>query len=223
MNRVIYDAPQKLLVTLPSVVELHPSFLVFAFSAAFTPGPNNIMIMASGLNFGVKASLPHFLGICFGFPSMILAVGFGLGYVFERYAWLHELIQFVGIVYLLYLAWLIFKASPRHERASVAKPLTFLQAALFQWVNPKAWIMGTSAIAAYTTVGADLHLQVLALVFVFWLMTFPSAGVWMMGGVWLQRVLTNPVHSRIFNAVMAVLLVASILPIAGELITKYVM
>ncbi|GHA05438.1 lysine transporter LysE [Arenicella chitinivorans] len=177
--------------------------------------------MASGLNFGVKASLPHFFGICFGFPSMILAVGFGLGYVFERYAWLHALIQLVGIVYLIYLAWLIFRAAPRHERKSISKPLTFLQAALFQWVNPKAWIMGTSAIAAYTTVGAELYLQVLVLVFVFWLMTFPSAGVWMMGGVWLQRVLTNPVHSRLFNVVMALLLVASVLPILAELIAKY--
>ncbi|MFQ3227120.1 MAG: threonine/homoserine/homoserine lactone efflux protein [Porticoccaceae bacterium] len=203
-------------------VEIHPSLIPFAIAAAFTPGPNNIMIMASGLNFGWRASMPHFFGICFGFPSMFLAVGFGLGYLFERFELLHEFIQIAGILYLLYLAWRIANAAPTALDAEHAsRPLSFIQAALFQWVNPKAWIMGTSAIAAYTTVGADLNLQILLVGFVFFLMTFPSAGVWMLFGAGLKKILSDPTHQKVFNVTMAIMLAASVAPIAWNLIAKY--
>ncbi len=166
--------------------------------------------------------MPHFFGICFGFPSMFLAVGFGLGYLFERFELLHELIQAAGILYLLYLSWLIAIATPANlDEESVSKPLSFVQAALFQWVNPKAWIMGTSAIATYTTVGADINIQILLVGFVFFTMTFPSAGVWMMFGAALKRILGNPHHQRIFNITMALLLALSIAPIAWNLLGKY--
>lgn len=196
------------------------NLIVFTVVAAFTPGPNNIMIMASGLNHGIKASMPHFFGICFGFPAMLLAAGFGLGYLFERYLWLHSGVQIVGILYLLYLAWVIARAAPSDDAMDVAptKPLTFFQAALFQWVNPKAWVMGSGAISAYTTVGGDISLQILVIIAVFFSMTFPSAGVWMVFGVGLRQLLTEPKHQRIFNICMGLLLVASIAPIAVELI-----
>lgn len=203
-------------------MEIHPSLIPFAIAAAFTPGPNNIMIMASGLNFGPRASLPHFFGICFGFPSMFFAVGFGLGYLFERFSLLHEFIQIAGILYLLYLSWLIANAAPASLDENVdAKPLSFMQAALFQWVNPKAWIMGTSAIAAYTTVGADLNLQIIIIGLVFFSMTFPSAGVWLLFGAGLKKILSDPNHQRAFNIVMALLLIASIAPIGINLVLKY--
>jgi threonine/homoserine/homoserine lactone efflux protein len=204
------------------IVDIHPSLIPFAVAAAFTPGPNNIMIMASGLNFGWRASMPHFFGICFGFPSMFLAVGFGLGYLFERFELLHQLIQIVGIFYLLYLAWRIATAAPANldaERSS--KPFTLVQAALFQWVNPKAWIMGTSAIAAYTTVGADLNIQIFQVGLVFFAMTFPSAGMWMMFGAGLKKVLSEAHHQRLFNRIMAGLLAASVAPIAWSLALRY--
>ena len=202
-------------------MEIHPSLIPFAIAAAFTPGPNNIMIMASGLNFGWRASMPHFFGICFGFPSMFLAVGFGLGYLFERFELLHELIQAGGILYLLYLSWRIANAAPAALDAEQgSQPLSFLQAALFQWVNPKAWIMGTSAIAAYTTVGADLNFQILLVGLVFFVMTFPSAGVWMLFGAGLKRILSDPKHQKIFNVAMAIVLAASVAPIAWSLLAK---
>jgi len=195
------------------------NLVVFAVVAAFTPGPNNIMIMASGLNHGIKASMPHYLGICFGFAAMLLAAGFGLGYLFERYLWLHSSIQILGILYLLYLAWLIANTAPKIDSLNTerVKPLSFLQAALFQWVNPKAWVMGTGALSAYTTVGGDISLQILVIVCVFFLMAFPSAGVWLVFGVSLRRLLANPNHHRVFNITMALLLVASIVPIAMQL------
>lgn len=200
---------------------LPATFVLFVISAAFTPGPNNIMIMSSGLNFGTRASLPHFFGICFGFPSMFLAVGFGLGYLFERFALLHSAIQIIGTLYLFYLAWLIAMSSPTSVGQGRAAPLTFFQAALFQWVNPKAWIMGTSAIAAYTSVGAEVNVQILAMALVFWVMTFPSAGVWLFFGVGLKRLVSDPKKQRIFNIGMALLLVASIIPIVVELFERY--
>lgn len=208
--------------SLGCIVEIHPSLLQFAFVAAFTPGPNNIMIMASGLNFGWRASMPHYFGICLGFPSMFLAVGFGLGYLFDRFESLHELVQVVGIFYLLYLAWKIAIAAPADlDGKQASKPLSFFQAALFQWVNPKAWIMGASAIAAYTTVGADNNLQIILIGFVFFLMAIPSAAVWMTFGAGLKRVLSNARHQRAFNVLMALLLAASVAPIAWGLMNKH--
>lgn len=180
------------------------------------------MIMASGLNFGWRASLPHYFGICLGFPSMFFAVGFGLGYLFERFELLHEFIQVAGIFYLLYLAWRIATAAPTNlDGGQPSKPLSFVQAALFQWVNPKAWTMGASAIATYTTVGEDNNLQILLVGFVFFLMAFPSAAVWMTFGAGLKKVLDNPRHQKMFNVTMALLLAASIVPIAWSLLAKY--
>lgn len=202
-------------------MDLHPSFFLFVVSAAFTPGPNNIMIMSSGLNHGVRASLAHLMGICFGVPTMFLAVGFGLGVVFERYTFVHQAIQLVGIMYLIYLAWLIANTAPSSLNTDRAKPLTFVQAALFQWVNPKAWIMGTSAIAAYTTVGADLNIQIMMIALVFFVVAFASAGVWMVFGASLKRFLSKARYQRVFNWVMALLLLASVVPIVVELVQKF--
>lgn len=199
-------------------MELALPIFLFAFTAAITPGPNNIMIMASGLNFGTVRSLPHLLGICFGFPVMIILIGTGLGVVFELYPILHEIIKVVGIAYLIYLAWRIANADKNARATAPGKPFTFLQSALFQWVNPKGWIMASSAIAAYTTVGNDIFLQVLLIAFIFFLVTFPSAGTWLIFGVGLQRFLEQPKYRRIFNISMALLLIISILPVARDLV-----
>ncbi len=204
-------------------MEVTPSFLLFVAAAAFTPGPNNIMIMASGLNYGVKASLPHLLGIAVGVPTMFLAVGFGLTLLFKQYLWLHAAIQLVGMAYLLYLAWLIATAAPDSlesssaTRAGAKKPISFVQAALFQWINPKTWLMGTGAIAAFSDVGGDVSAQITVMAFVFFLMAFPSAGAWMVFGSWLARWFSDPARSVLFNRLMAILLVASIVPIISEL------
>ena len=197
---------------------LSTSLFLFAFSAAFTPGPNNIMIMSSGLNFGIRPSLPHLFGICFGFPSMFIAIGFGLGYVFELYPWLHRAIKIFGITYLIYLSWLIATATTSASITSRSKPFSFFQAALFQWVNPKAWIMGTSALATFTTGGENIYQQVFVLALVFFIFAFPSSGSWLLLGQSLKRIISNPLQQRAFNISMALLLVGSIVPIAYEMI-----
>ena len=198
-----------------------PSLLMFIVVAAFTPGPNNIMIMASGLNFGLRRSVPHLFGICLGFPLMVTALGFGAGVLFERFSNLHEIIKVFGICYLSYLAWGIAMASPEKNIEGRSRPLSFFQAMLFQWVNPKAWIMATSAIATYTSVGEDITTQLFTIVLVFFLMAWPSAGTWLLFGTVIHRILKNPIHHRVFNLVMAVLLLASMYGVVVELIYRY--
>jgi len=203
-------------------MEISLSFILFVASAAFTPGPNNIMIMASGLNYGVKASVPHLLGIAFGVPTMFLVMGFFLAYLFGEYPWLHAVIQILGVGYLFYLAWLIANAAPSSlddGSAEQGKPLSFIQAALFQWINPKTWMMGSGAIAAFSTVGADVSGQISMMAFVFFLMAFPSAGTWMVFGSWLKRLFAKPKYLVMFNRTMALLLVVSVLPVIYSLVT----
>ena len=175
--------------------------------------------MTSGLNHGVKASLPHLFGIAVGVPLMFLAIGFGLSYLFEQAGWFHSVIQVAGVVYLLYLAWLIANSAPTNLDGSdqVKKPFTFLQAALFQWINPKAWMMGTGAIAAFSDAGSGMVSQVVFMAFVFSLMAFPSAGSWLVFGSWLKRLFKNVKHLILFNRVMALVLVASVAPVVSDL------
>jgi len=174
----------------------------FVAIAAFTPGPNNLMMMASGVNHGIRASLPHFFGICFGVPTMLLIAGTGLGFFFERFPMLHMAIQVVGVAYLLYLAWLIGSSAPASLDSAKRRPLSFFQAALFQWVNPKAWMMGTSAISAFTVVDANITVQISLVIGVFFVMAFPSAAVWLVFGVHLKKLLAKPSHQRVFNISM---------------------
>jgi len=191
--------------------------VIFGVIAAVTPGPNNVMLTTTGLNFGVRRGVPHLLGICIGFPVMLALIGLGFGTLFQLYPILHELIRMVGIVYLLYLAWKIATTRTAGGEISQSKPINFWQAAAFQWVNPKAWIMGSSALAAYTTLDDNYFIQVLIICLTFLLITIPCAGVWLVFGAGLQRFLKDPGHLRIFNIIMALLLIASILPVVWEM------
>ena len=201
-------------------MEIQAALVLFVLVASITPGPNNIMMLASGLNHGVRASIPHMLGIVFGFAALLLSVGFGFGFLFERYIWLHQVIQIVGICYLIYLSYLIantnthvdIDAGENDAEQVSSKPFTFLQAALFQWVNPKAWVMGTSAIATYSTVGSDSVLQILGIVSVFMVFTLPAILVWLIFGVALQKLLSNDDYRQWFNVCMGLLLFASVVP-----------
>jgi len=193
-------------------MELVFAIALFAFSAGITPGPNNIMLMTSGVNFGIKRSIPHLMGISLGFPTMILAVGLGLSAIFQAYPFIHIVIKLIGISYLLYLSWLIANSSNKMEGKQVSKPFTFLQAAAFQWVNPKGWIMAVGAIATFTSVQQELNSQVMTIASVFLCVAFPCAIVWLGFGVALKRLLKNERQQRIFNITMALLLVASIIP-----------
>jgi len=198
-------------------LDISPNFILFAITAALTPGPNNIMIMASGLNYGIRASLPHFLGVSIGVPAVFLAIGYGLAYVFERYPVLHLIVKVIGTAYLLYLAWRIASSKPSSLDSEKSKPLSFMQAMMFQWVNPKAVIVGTSVFAAYTTLDQNINWQIFGIVLVMFIVTVISIGVWLVFGVALTHILTKPKHFRVFNVTMAALLVIAIWPIIKEL------
>lgn len=197
--------------------------LFFAFSTTITPGPNNIMMLSSGVNYGVKASLPHFFGICFGFPLMVLLVGLGFGVVFERFPLLHIWIKITGVLYLLWLAWKIGSSTPCSIEGSDAKPFSFLQAALFQWVNAKAWIMASGAVAAFTTVSGNAWWDVTQITAAFLLVSFPCVGVWLTCGALLRSVLNQPLYQRVFNLTMALLLVLSVGPVLAELYAQWML
>lgn len=202
-------------------MEIFLAVLFFAFSTTITPGPNNIMMMSSGVNYGVKASLPHWLGICLGFPLMVLLVGLGFGLVFERYPHLHQLIKVVGTVYLIYLAWRIASARPETIATGKSKPFSFWQAAAFQWVNGKAWVMASGAVAAFTTVTGVYWWQVVMITLAFLLVAFPCVGVWLLFGAGLRKVLNNPIAQRIFNILMGLILLLSVFPVILELWRYY--
>ena len=196
-------------------MELIVAIALFAFSSGITPGPNNIMLMTSGVNFGIKSSLPHLMGISLGFPSMVLAIGLGLSTVFQNFPILHQIVKIIGIAYLLYLSWLIANSSSKMEGKAAAKPLSFIQAAAFQWVNPKGWIMAVGAIATFTSMQQALTPQVVTIASVFLCVAFPCAIVWLGFGVALKRILKNARQQKIFNVTMALLLVASIIPMVA--------
>jgi threonine/homoserine/homoserine lactone efflux protein len=193
--------------------ELLIAFIAFAFVTSVTPGPNNMMLLASGVNFGMRRSLPHMFGISLGFMVLVMAVGLGLGQVFEQVPQLYSLLRYLGASYLLYLAWNIAHAgAPDSNVGARGKPFSFLQAAAFQWVNPKAWVMAIGAITTYTPQD-NFVVNVLLIAALFALVNCPSVGLWTMAGSLLRNWLDNPRVLRGFNIGMALLLVASLYPI----------
>lgn len=192
--------------------ELLIAFIAFAFVTSVTPGPNNMMLLASGVNFGVRRSVPHMLGISLGFMLLVICVGLGLGQLFEQFPALYQVLRYAGAAYLLYLAWKIAGSGAPSAGESSGKPFTFLQAAAFQWVNPKAWVMAIGAITTYTPQQGFLF-NVLVIAALFALVNCPSVGLWTVAGSLLRRWLEHPLRLRLFNIGMALLLVASLYPI----------
>ncbi|WP_170526318.1 LysE family translocator [Ruegeria arenilitoris] len=187
------------------------ALVAFAFVSSITPGPNNLMLMASGANFGFRRTIPHMLGIGLGFMLMVLLVGAGLVQVFEAYPVSHVILKIASVAYLLFLAWRIANAAPAKGPGYAGRPMTFLQAAAFQWVNPKAWAMALTATTAYAP---GQTLQAIALVaIVFGCVNLPSVSTWTVLGQQMARVLTNRRRLTVFNWSMAVLLVISLYPV----------
>ncbi|RIA47562.1 LysE family translocator [Dichotomicrobium thermohalophilum] len=191
--------------------EIVVALAAFAFVSSITPGPNNLMLMASGANFGLRRTVPHMLGVAIGFTVMIVLVGLGLMELFEAYPASYTVLKVFSVVYLLYLAWKITIATAPNGEAGSGRPLTFIQAALFQWVNPKAWAMALTAISVYAP--SKSLVGVLLVAAVFGMINLPSISFWTMLGKQAQRVLTNPARRKIFNGVMALLLVGSLYPV----------
>lgn len=192
------------------------SLALFALVSSITPGPNNLMLASSGLNFGVRRTLPHIFGISLGVAAMLVLVGLGLSTMFQRWPLLYTALKYAGGVYLLYLAYKIGTAGPVRPGETRGKPFTFLQAAAFQWVNPKAWIMSIGIVATYTPQdNFYVNLAVAALVCM--VVNLPSITLWAAFGSALSRVLRAPAAVRAFNISMALLLVASLYPLGHEL------
>ncbi|MEQ9691421.1 MAG: LysE family translocator [Bauldia litoralis] len=191
-------------------------FVIFAVVTLFTPGPNNIMLMASGLNYGLRRAMPHLLGVAIGFAVMVLAVGIGLGAVFNAFPALYPVIKYVGVAYLLYLAWVVATAAPPDtEGGGKGQPITFLQASAFQWVNPKAWVMAVGAVATYAAIAAfPFNMAIIA--GIFGAIGLVSAWAWVIFGQALRRLVRTRRAIRVFNIAMGLLLVASIVPVLVE-------
>lgn len=187
------------------------ALVAFAFVTSITPGPNNIMLMTSGANFGFRRTLPHMAGVALGFVFMAAAVGLGLVGLFEAWPASHAVLKAASVAYLLWLAWKFAHAAPPEGRGEAGRPMTFLQAAAFQWVNPKAWAMALTAVTAYAPgQGAAAVLTVAA---VFGAVNLPSVGAWALAGQAMRRFLSTPARLRAFNWTMAGLLVASLWPV----------
>ena len=193
--------------------ELLSALLVFCFVSSITPGPNNFMLLASGVNFGFRRTLPHMAGVSIGYLWLALAVGFGLGTLLTLYPPLHLGLQIAGGAYLLYLAWKIAGARTLSDgRDAAATPMTFFQAVLFQWVNPKAWVMAVTAMAVYTD-PARPYLSVLLVGIVFALVNAPCISSWALFGVAMRQFLSDPERLKWFNIVMGVALAATLWPL----------
>ena len=188
--------------------ELILPLMMFALVSSITPGPNNLMLLASGANFGFRRSLPHMLGISLGFALMALLVGLGLAQMFELYPVLKLVLKVLAVTYMLYLAWKIANAAAPKAADEAGKPFTFLQAAAFQWVNPKAWAMALTAMTVYAPNQEFAVIAVVAAVFA--AVNLPSVTFWAVLGQQAQRILTNQRRLRVFNVTMAVLLVGSL-------------
>lgn len=191
-------------------IEILLALAGFAFVTSATPGPNNMMLMASGANFGLRRSIPHMLGVSLGFGLMVAMLGLGVDRVIAASPMLETALKWISLAYMLWLAWKIATAAPvDHDPDTQARPFTFLQAAAFQWVNPKAWAMALGALSAYAA-GAG-GAVIVALVFVS--MNLPAISIWTAMGQWLRGWLATPVRLRMFNVSMAGLLIVSMLPV----------
>ena len=193
--------------------ELIPATIAFFFVSTVTPGPNNLMLMTSGANFGFQRTMPHILGVVIGFAVMTLLVGLGLMRLFIALPLSYFILKAASVICLLFIAWKIATSPLSNSPDDVAKgkPFTFIQAALFQWVNPKAWAVAVVAINVYASPAHSLA-GVFQVAFLCCIACLPSATTWTLLGTQLRRLLTSPLKLQIFNATAAFILVCSLYP-----------
>lgn len=189
-----------------------PAGILFALVTSITPGPNNTMLLASGVNFGFRRTLPHLSGISIGVAVLMLSVGLGLGEAFVRFPALYSMLEVASVAYLLYLAWRIGTSGELKVKNGERRPMRFHEAIAFQWVNPKAWMM---VLTATTTVhlSNSYSMNAVAMAAVFYVIGFPCICLWAGFGTAMRDVLSDPKRLRIFNVAMALLLVVSLYPI----------
>jgi threonine/homoserine/homoserine lactone efflux protein len=186
------------------------ALVAFAFVTTVTPGPNNLMLLASGVNFGLRRSLPHVAGVTLGVVFMVLALGAGLAEGVARLPQAGLALKVLSLCYMLWLAWKIATAAAPDAGEGGGRPLTFLQAAAFQWVNPKAWVMALTALGAYAL--GDRGAGVLAVASAFLLVGPPCNLLWVAAGGRLRRLVADPKARRRLNLALAALLLATLWP-----------
>jgi threonine/homoserine/homoserine lactone efflux protein len=187
-------------------------YILYCVAMSGTPGPNNVMVLASGVNYGYRRTLPHIFGINIGFSLMMFVMALGLGSIFVAEPRLQWALKIIGVTYMLWLAWKIATASGVGEGQTSGRPMTFLEAAAFQWVNVKAWMMILGAISVYGPPGYSPLETALYLSLVMLVAGAPPTHVWTLFGVGIRRFLQNPKALRAFNVTMALLLVLSLIP-----------
>jgi threonine/homoserine/homoserine lactone efflux protein len=193
-------------------VETILPYILYCIAMSGTPGPNNVMVLASGANFGLRRTQPHIWGINIGFSLMMFLLTLGLGAVFLVEPRLLLVLKVAGVAYMLWLAYKIATARGMDEANGGGKPLSFLQAAAFQWVNPKAWMMILGAISVYGPAGYSPLEKALYLSLIMLVAGAPPTQIWAAFGVGIRRFLQSPKALRIFNITMAVMLVLSLVP-----------
>ncbi len=187
------------------------ALLLFAFVSSITPGPNNLMLLASGVNFGFVRTIPHMLGIGLGFLFLLLAIGFGLGALLTAFPAVHTALKIAGGAYMLYLAWRIAMTRTMGAATGKARPMTFLEAVAFQWVNAKAWVMALTAMSLYTSAERPFA-SVLLVALAFALVNVPCVSSWAGFGTAMRGFRSDPVRLKWFNIAMGAALALSVLP-----------
>lgn len=190
--------------------------LPFAIAMSFTPGPNNLMLASAGVRFGFARTVPHQAGIVAGFAIMVFCIGFGIAALIAAVPPLYRAMRIAGIAYILWLAWTIATAAPGGDAGGKRRPMGFVGAAAFQWINPKAWIMTVTALATHTSARDGPAHQVLLLAAAFAVVGAASSATWAAFGQLIRRYLTSPGRQVAFARIMALLLVASIGPVLFE-------
>lgn len=188
------------------------SFALFSFVAAFTPGPNNLMLTASGVNYGFKRSLPHICGVTAGFMLLVLSAGLGLSTLFAAFPGIYEILRVISFGFLIYVGWKIAMAGPI-EDAKATTPLSFATAFAFQWVNPKAISVTLSTITAYTGASDTPTFDLVIILSLFFLVTVGSTVAWTIAGQYIGKFLKKDRTRRLFNFSMAAILVISLSPV----------
>ncbi|HEV3431384.1 MAG TPA: LysE family translocator [Paraburkholderia sp.] len=204
---------------LPEMLSALPAGMLFVVVTSITPGPNNTMLLTSGVNFGFRRTVPHMLGISAGVVVLMLSVGFGLGEVFRRIPVLYTVLETASVAYLLWLAWKIGTSGDIKIKTGERRPMRFHEAIAFQWINPKAWMMVLTA-ATTIRLSTDFGLNTVAMSVVFYVVGLPCICVWAAFGTGMRRFLADPRRLRAFNIVMALSLVASMYPLLAHLLQR---
>ena len=204
---------------LPEMLSALPAGMLFVVVTTITPGPNNTMLLASGVNFGFKRTVPHILGISAGVVVLMLSVGFGLGEVFRHAPWLYTALEAASVAYLLWLAWTIGTSGMIKARSGERRPMRFHEAIAFQWINPKAWMMVLTA-ATTIRLSADFGMNTVVMAALFYVIGLPCICVWAAFGTGMRRFLDDPRRLRTFNVAMALALVASMYPLFAHLLQR---